>query len=152
MIFQLKREQILHANIDEVWEFASSPENLPKITPKYMNFTITSKKLPKKMYQGMLIMYKVSPVLGIPTTWLAEITQIEEKKFFIDEQKIGPYSLWHHQHFFEPCEGGVIMKDIVTYKLPFGLFGRFLHWLFIKRKLNNIFNYRFQKMDKIFNK
>ena len=151
MIYELKTEQFLNSNISDVWNFVSSPKNLPKITPKYMNFNITSKDLPEKMYPGMLISYTVSPLLGVPMKWLTEITQVEEKKFFIDEQRIGPYSMWHHQHFIEPCEDGVLMKDIVTYKLPLGILGQFAHWLFIKRQLNSIFSYRFNQMEKIFN-
>ena len=151
MIYELKREQFLHSNISDVWDFISSPKNLPKITPKYMNFNITSKELPEKMYPGMLISYTVSPLLGIPMKWLTEITQVEEKNFFIDEQRIGPYAMWHHQHFIEPYKDGVLMKDIVTYKLPLGILGQFAHWLFIKKQLNSIFSYRFNKMEKIFN-
>lgn len=151
MIYELKREQFLHSNISDVWDFISSPKNLPKITPKYMSFNITSKELPEKMYPGMLISYTVSPLLGIPMKWLTEITQVEEKKFFIDEQRIGPYAMWHHQHFIEPYKDGVLMKDIVTYKLPLGILGQFAHWLFIKKQLNSIFSYRFNKMEKIFN-
>jgi len=117
-----------------------------------MNFKITSKDLPEKMYPGMLISYKVTPVLGIPMSWLTEITQVKEGSFFIDEQRDGPYSIWHHQHFIEPHKDGVLMKDIVTYKLPLGILGRLAHFLFIKKQLKNIFNYRFIQMEKIFNK
>jgi len=151
MIYQLKREQFLQSNIDDVWSFVSSPKNLPRITPNYMNFKITSKDLSEKMYPGMLISYTVTPVLGLPMSWLTEITQVEEKKFFIDEQRDGPYSIWHHQHFIESHKDGVLMKDIVTYKLPLGFLGRLAHWLFVKRQLNSIFNYRFIQMEKIFN-
>jgi ligand-binding SRPBCC domain-containing protein len=116
-----------------------------------MNFNITSKDLPKKMYPGMLISYTVTPVLGIPMSWLTEITHVEDKKFFIDEQRYGPYSMWHHEHFIEPHKDGVLMRDIITYKLPLGILGQFAHWLFVKRQLNSIFKYRFHKMEEIFN-
>mgnify|MGYP001446674874 CR=1 FL=1 len=151
MIYQLKREQILQSNIDDVWYFISSPKNLSRITPNYMNFNITSKDLPEEMYPGMLISYTVSPILGISISWLTEITQVQKKHFFIDEQRDGPYSMWHHQHFIEKHKDGVLMKDIVTYKLPLGFLGQFAHWLFIKKKLNNIFDYRFNQMEQIFN-
>ena len=151
MIYQLKREQILQSNIDDVWDFISSPKNLSRITPNYMNFNITSKDLPEEMYPGMLISYTVSPILGISISWLTEITQVQKKHFFIDEQRDGPYSMWHHQHFIEKHKDGVLMKDIVTYKLPLGFLGQFAHWLFIKKKLNNIFDYRFNQMEQIFN-
>ena len=116
-----------------------------------MNFNITSKDLKDEMYPGMLISYTVTPILGIPMSWLTEITQVKKKKFFIDEQRDGPYSMWHHQHFIEKHKDGVLMKDIVTYKLPLGFLGQFAHWLFIKKQLNSIFDYRFNQMEKIFN-
>ena len=150
MIYQLKREQFLRSNIDDVWDFASSPRNLKKITPKEMDFNITSNPLPDKMYPGMIITYKVSPILNIRTTWVTEITQIEEKKYFVDEQRVGPYEMWHHQHFFEKLKDGVMMRDIITYKLPFHVLGSVVHSLFVKRKLESIFDFRFKKMDEIF--
>ena len=112
-----------------------------------MNFNITSKELPKKMYPGMLISYTVTPVLGIQMSWLTEITQVTDKRYFVDEQRYGPYAMWHHQHFIEPHKDGVLMKDIVTYKLPLGILGRLAHWLFVKRQLSSIFNYRFCLFD-----
>ena len=151
MIYELKREQVLKSDLDTIWAFVSSPKNLPRITPTYMNFNITSKELPKKMYPGMLISYTVTPVLGIPMSWLTEITQVNDKRYFVDEQRYGPYAMWHHQHFIEPHKDGVLMKDIVTYKLPLGILGRLAHWLFVKRQLSSIFNYRFLKMEEIFN-
>ena len=151
MIHQLKTKQFLNASVDDVWEFVSSPANLKKITPPYMGFNITSEGLPDKMYPGMIISYKVSPILKIPTTWVTEITQVEEKKFFIDEQRVGPYQMWHHQHFFEKQYNGVLMKDIVTYKAPFGILGVLANSLFIKNKLDSIFRYRHQSLNKIFN-
>ena len=151
MIYELKREQVLKSDLDTIWAFVSSPKNLPRITPTYMNFNITSKELPKKMYPGMLISYTVTPVLGIPMSWLTEITQVTDKRYFVDEQRYGPYAMWHHQHFIEPHKDGVLMKDIVTYKLPLGILGRLAHWLFVKRQLSSIFNYRFLKMEEVFN-
>tara|TARA_B100001250_G_scaffold277078_1_gene239547 strand:- start:2127 stop:2582 length:456 start_codon:yes stop_codon:yes gene_type:complete len=151
MIFKLTREQFLNSTIDEVWNFASSPYNLKKITPDYMDFSINSKDLAKKIYPGMIISYNVAPIFNINMTWVAEITHVVDKHFFVDEQRIGPYIMWHHEHFFETHKNGVIMRDVVTYKLPFGFIGVFMHWLFIKNKLNSIFDYRFEIMDKMFN-
>ena len=152
MNFQLKKIQLLNTDIDTIWDFASSPKNLKEITPDYMLFNITSEGLPEKMYPGMIITYEVSPLLNIKMKWVTEITQVVEKKFFIDEQRIGPYSLWHHQHFFEEKDEGVLMTDIVTYKPPFGFLGDIANSLFIEKQLEEIFQYRWDAMDKKFNK
>jgi ligand-binding SRPBCC domain-containing protein len=151
MIHQLKTEQFLNSNIDHVWDFMSSPRNLKKITPPYMGFDITSTDLPDKMYAGMIITYKVSPILSIPTTWVTEITHVAEKKFFIDEQRVGPYTMWHHQHFFKKHKNGVLMNDIITYKAPLGPLGVLANYLFISKKLKSIFEYRYKTLNKIFN-
>lgn len=118
--YQFYREQKLNASIEEIWDFISSPKNLKLITPKHMGFDITSKNLPEKMYQGMIISYKVSPLLGIKTNWVTEITHLKELEYFVDEQRIGPYAMWHHQHHLEPIQNGILMKDIVTYQPPLG--------------------------------
>ena len=151
MIYQFKTKQLLKSDIVTVWDFVSSPKNLKKITPPYMGFDITSKDLPLKMYPGMIISYKVSPLFSIPTTWVTEITQVEKHKFFIDEQRVGPYTMWHHQHFLEETKDGILMTDIVTYKPPFGILGSIANSLFIKKKLKSIFDYRFVALEKIFN-
>ena len=151
MIHQLKTEQFLNSNIDHVWDFMSSPRNLKKITPPYMGFDITSTDLPDKMYAGMIITYKVSPILSIPTNWVTEITHVSEKKFFIDEQRVGPYTMWHHQHFFKKHKNGVLMNDIITYKAPLGPLGVLANYLFISKKLKSIFEYRYKTLNKIFN-
>ena len=151
MIYQFKTKQLLKSDLETVWNFVSSPRNLKKITPPYMGFDITSKDLPLKMYPGMIISYKVSPLLSIPTTWVTEITQVEKHKFFIDEQRVGPYTMWHHQHFLEETKDGILMTDIVTYKPPFGILGSIANSLFIKKKLKSIFDYRFVALEKIFN-
>lgn len=151
MIYQFKTKQLLKSDLETVWDFVSSPRNLKKITPPYMGFDITSKDLPFKMYPGMIISYKVSPILSIPTTWVTEITQVKKHKFFIDEQRVGPYTMWHHQHFLEETKDGILMTDIVTYKPPFGILGSIANSLFIKNKLKSIFDYRFVALEKIFN-
>jgi len=148
--FQFKRVQHLHTDIDTIWDFASSPKNLKEITPDHMLFNITS-DVAEKMYPGMIVTYEVAPLLGIKLDWVTEITQVKDKSFFIDEQKVGPYQLWHHQHIFEPTDAGVSMTDIITYKPPFGILGNLLNSLFIKKQLNAIFDYRKKVMEQLFN-
>lgn len=148
--FQLKTEQFLHAGIDEVWDFISSPANLKEITPEHMGFDITSKGLPEKMYPGMIISYRVKPMLGIPLTWVTEITQVEEKKYFVDEQRVGPYAMWHHEHHIEEKDGGVLMKDIISYRPPMAFIGRIANALFIKKQLKEIFSHREKALLKRF--
>ncbi|QDH78827.1 SRPBCC family protein [Echinicola soli] len=149
---QLFSEQKIPATVEEVWDFISSPQNLKVITPDHMGFDITSKHLPEKMHPGMIISYKVSPILGIKMNWVTEITQVREKEFFVDEQRIGPYAMWHHQHHLEPIEGGVIMKDIVTYQPPFGPLGTIANVVFIRKQLASIFAYRFKAVEEKFGK
>jgi len=148
--YELKKKQFVPASIDRVWDFISSPKNLKEITPDYMGFDIMSEDLPEKMYPGMIISYKVRPLLGIPMTWVTEITQVVEKKYFVDEQRVGPYALWHHQHLIEPHENGVMMTDIVTYKPPLGFLGSIANVLFIKKQLEGVFAYREKALKKRF--
>ena len=148
--FQFISIQYLDTDIKSVWEFASSPKNLKKITPDYMLFNITS-EIEDKMYLGMIISYKVAPILKLKLNWVTEIKHVVENKFFVDEQRIGPYALWHHQHLFEVVDKKVRMTDIVTYKPPFGFIGRLANTLFIEKQIKSIFEYRKIKMNEIFN-
>ena len=150
--YQLHKEQQIPASIEAVWDFISSPKNLKDITPDYMGFEITSPNLPDKMYEGMIISYKVHPILGIPLTWVTEITHVYDLQFFVDEQRIGPYSLWHHQHHIRPIDGGVHMTDIVTYQPPMAFLGAIANSLFIKKQLESIFDYRFGAIERKFGK
>jgi ligand-binding SRPBCC domain-containing protein len=151
--FQFKTQQWLKGDLDEVWDFISSPENLKKITPAHMGFVITTgENSLKKMYPGMIVGYEVSPFLGLKMNWVSEITQVNEKKFFIDEQRVGPYKMWHHEHHLEEGDSGVYIRDIVTYVPPFGVLGIIANSLFIKKQLDEIFNYRFERLEEIFNK
>lgn len=149
-MYTFKREQIIKANINEIWDFASNPANLQKITPEYMGFEIITKDLPEKMYEGMIISYKVSPLFGIKMNWTTEITHVKEHKYFIDIQQEGPYRFWHHEHHFAETKNGILMTDILTYKPPFGVFGRIANKLIIANKLNQIFDFRKKKMEEIF--
>lgn len=142
-------QQQLPISIDKAWEFFSSPANLSKITPSNMGFKITS-GVPEKMYAGQIITYVIGLLPGVKSNWVTEITQVKEKKFFIDEQRYGPYKMWHHEHRFEEKGKEVMMKDKVSYKLPFGILGALAHSLFIKRQLKTIFNYRFQTLNNFF--
>lgn len=146
--YQFHKKQKVNASIDEIWNFISSPANLKEITPDHMGFDITSKNLPNKMYAGMIISYKVSPLLGIKTNWVTEITQVRENEYFVDEQRVGPYSIWHHQHHIEPIKDGVLMTDIVSYQPPLGFLGAIANSLIIKTKLNEIFDYRTLAIEK----
>lgn len=139
---KLEKIQRIPIDIKTAWDFFSSPKNLSKITPKKMNFRIISDIKDGKMFPGMFIIYIVSPVFGIPITWITEITHISEKKYFIDEQRIGPYKMWHHEHHFKEIEGGVEMLDLLYYRLPFGFIGKIINFLFVRRKVIGIFNYR----------
>lgn len=150
-IYTLTVMQQLPIGLPEAWEFFSSPKNLILITPKHMGFDITSEE-PPKMYPGQIITYKVSPLPGIKTSWVTEITHVEEHKFFVDEQRFGPYSMWHHEHFFEANENGVMMTDKVSYKIPFGILGHIAQKLFVKRQLKQIFDYRVEALEKMFGK
>jgi len=148
--YQLHKKQFVPASAEEVWEFISNPENLKVITPAYMGFVITSGNLPNKMYPGMIITYTVKPLLGITMKWVTEITHVEEKRYFVDEQRSGPYSMWHHQHLIEPVEGGVMMTDIVSYKPPLAFLGAIANNLVISRQLEGIFDYREKALEKRF--
>lgn len=151
MKYQLYREQQLHCDIDTAWSFFSSPNNLSKITPKDMGFTVLSKDIQPEIFEGMLIDYTVSPILGIPLKWQTKITQVDKNKSFTDFQQKGPYKYWNHFHEFIPNSQGVLMKDTVDYELPMGFLGKIAHQLFVKKKLASIFNYRFQVLEKHFN-
>lgn len=148
-MYQLKRVQFIKTDLETAWDFFSSPKNLQIITPDYLGFEVLS-ALPDKMYPGLFINYKVSPLLGIKLNWTTEITHVDTLKFFVDEQRVGPYSIWHHEHHFIEKDGGVEMTDIVSYKVPFGILGRIFHPITVAPKLNDIFNYRFNKVDELF--
>ena len=150
-IYQLKKKQQLNTSLEEAWDFFSSPRNLKVITPDYLGFKITSDLGNGKMYPGMIITYKVSPLLGIKLNWATEITQVEEHKFFVDEQKVGPYHMWHHQHHFTENDKGVLMEDIVTYTIPWYSLGDIGHSLIVRPKLEEIFDYRFKAAEQLFN-
>jgi len=150
-VFKLKYSQKLPLSLNQAWDFLSSPNNLELITPKNMDFRITDWDQ-KKAYPGQIIQYTVKPMFGLKLNWVTEITQVRNKEFFIDEQRFGPYSFWHHKHFLKEVDGGVLMEDVIHYKIPFGPLGYILNFLFINSKLNSIFKYREEELTKIFGK
>ena len=149
--YHLKFQQNLPLSLSEAWNFFSSPLNLAKITPSDMAFKVTSdSNMEQKMYPGMIITYEVSPITGISLNWMTEITQVEHEKYFIDEQRFGPFKFWHHQHHFKAITNGVEMTDILTYGLPLGFIGEIAHELFVSNKLKETFNYREKKTIELF--
>ena len=141
-MYEFLVKQNIKGDMDEIWDFFSSPKNLSVITPPHLNFKIIS-DLPDKMFTGQMISYKVSPLLGIPMNWVTEITHVDDHKFFVDEQRIGPYKIWHHEHHFKALPNGEIeMTDRVSYVLPFGFLGKIAHGLFVKNQLKQIFDFR----------
>ena len=140
-IHRLETIQNLPISQKEAWDFLSDPKNLKTITPDYMGFEILSGAA-ERMYAGQIIQYIVTPVFGIPTKWVTEITHVQEGSYFVDEQRFGPYDLWHHKHFINPIKNGVEMIDIIDYKIPFGFLGRIAHPLLVAPKLKEIFEYR----------
>ena len=148
-IYTLHKTQKLPISVDEAWEFLSDPKNLKIITPAKMSFDIIS-GADRPIYAGQILQYKVTPMMGIRTKWVSEIKSIVPKKYFVDEQLYGPYSLWHHKHFIREIEGGVEMEDIIDYKIPLGILGQMIHPLLVKLRLEEIFNYRQKKLVELF--
>jgi len=148
-LYQIHSKQSLPISQKEAWDFLSSPSNLATITPDHMGFKILS-TTERTMFPGQIIQYQVSPFPFYSTKWVTEITHVKEGEYFVDEQRFGPYSLWHHKHFIKPIEGGVEMEDIIDYKLPFGLFGQLAHPILVQKELKRIFSYREQKLIELF--
>jgi len=151
-IYNLTAKQFLPITIEEAWEFFSSPKNLKDITPAHMKFDIKYISGGAKMYPGQVITYKLQPFPGIRVSWTTEITHINEPYFFVDEQRFGPYALWHHQHRFKTVKGGIEMEDEVNYAIPLGFLGRLAHSLFVGKKVKGIFDYRFSVLAARFTK
>lgn len=146
----LHRTQKLPINLQQAWDFISTPANLKVITPPYMGFEMTSKHHGDKMYAGQIITYIVKPILGIPLKWCTEITHVKEPEYFVDEQRFGPYAFWHHQHKLKEIPNGVLMEDIVHYKLPLGFLGNIANSLMVERQLAEIFEFRNKKLIELF--
>ena len=149
-VYSLHTVQNLPISLDQAWDFFSSPANLAKITPQHMGFNIISKHHGEKMYAGQIITYILKPMLGIPVKWMTEISHVKEGEYFIDEQRFGPYKLWHHRHSFKKTATGVEMHDEVNYVLPFGILGSIANKLFIRKRVEEIFTYRTKVVEKMF--
>lgn len=148
--YTLKREQVIHSNMEEVWSFFSTPINLAKLTPPNIKFEVITDPLPETITTGVQFQYKIR-VNGINMEWHSEIQDVIPQKQFADYQLKGPYKYWKHVHSFEEMEDGkVLMTDVVTYALPMGILGQFAHWLFVKRQLKGIFDYRIKVVDEVF--
>lgn len=150
-IYRLHKKQKLPISKAQAWDFLSDPKNLKTITPDYMGFNILS-GADRPMFAGQIIQYIVTPVLGIKTKWVTEITHVKTGEYFVDEQRFGPYALWHHKHFIKEIDGGVEMEDIIDYKVPFGFLGQLVHPIIVKPKLEEIFNHRTKKLEELFGK
>jgi len=150
MVYTIYRKQQIPASLDEAWDFFSSPGNLTRITPPDMGFRIQNSNKLEKMYPGQIIHYKVRPLWNIPVKWTTEITHVQQPFFFVDNQLAGPYRLWHHQHHFKEIPGGVEMTDILNYALPGGFLGRLMHQPLVRKRLEKIFNYRVEAVNKLF--
>jgi len=167
-VHSFKQIQIIPATLDQTWDFFSNAANLPLITPPEMDFRILPPPLVRqanvpqpgdsskpvapadRIYAGQVIEYKLRPLPGIRLYWMTEITHVKDGVYFVDEQRFGPYSLWHHQHHFKETNKGIEMTDIVHYKVPLGILGDLANNLFVKRQLEGIFQYRTRKVDEIF--
>lgn len=151
-VYSLKTIQQIPISPEQAWDFFSRPDNLKEITPPRLGFEIISKHHGTKMYPGQIIEYKVKPILSIPLYWMTEITHVQEQQYFVDEQRFGPYSLWHHQHHFSAIKSGVEMTDIVHYKLPLWILGDFANTIMVQAQLAQIFDFRFEAVEKRFGK
>lgn len=149
-VYKIESVQTINASIEECWDFFSSPKNLQTITLDTMSFEIQDFD-GKRMYPGQVITYTLKPLLGIKINWMTIITVSKENDYFVDEQRFGPYALWHHKHFFEATEKGTKMTDVVHYALPFGFLGQMANYFMVKNKLKDIFAYRYNKIEQLFN-
>jgi len=149
MIHRLYSQQIVPASLDEVWTYFSTPQNLNEMTPNDMKFDIVQGG-EGKMFQGQIIEYRVQFMPFVKSLWLTEITHVKEGSYFVDEQRIGPYRLWHHEHSFEEVEGGTQIVDRVTYVMPFGFIGEIVHAVWVGGRLKGIFAFRKNKVKELF--
>ena len=149
-VYTLIRKQKLPITLSQAWDFFASPANLARITPPYMQFRIEHISDSSQMYAGQIITYKLFILPRVPVRWTTEITHVQENQYFVDEQRSGPYAMWHHQHRFEEVADGVEMTDEVNYAIPLGILGRLAHRFFVHRQLNAIFDFRYKTLEKIF--
>lgn len=151
-MYHLYRKQLLPISINQGWEFFSDPYNLSTITPPDMGFEVKSFSGKKELHRGQIITYNIRPLFGFEVKWVTEITHADQPDFFVDEQRLGPFSFWHHKHYLKPVEGGVEMIDSLHYKMPFGFVGKLVHLLIVKKRLEKIFNFRAKKVGELFSR
>jgi ligand-binding SRPBCC domain-containing protein len=147
-LHQIHRKQVIPISISEAWEFFSSPENLSTITPSWLNLTVIS-DLPRGMHSGMIISYRITPIVRVPTIWISEITHVEAPVYFVDEQRLGPFRFWHHQHVFKEVGRNVEMQDLVNYAMPLGPIGEMVHAVSVRKKVEAIFDFRQKALEQI---
>ena len=149
-VYSLQGLQKVPAALETVWAFFSDAKNLLAVTPPELNLKVTNRIYGDTVYAGQVMTYDVTPLLGIPLSWMTEITHVHAPDYFVDEQRKGPYKLWHHQHHFKTIEGGTEMTDLVHYRLPFGFIGNIANALLVKKELEKIFAYRYGKIVELF--
>lgn len=149
MVHYLHQEQVIPAPVNTVWDYFCNPNNLNEITPPYMHFEII-KGGNGKMYEGQIIEYRVQFLRGVRSLWLTEIPHVRDGLYFVDEQRVGPYHFWYHEHIFKVHPSGTKMTDRVTYVIPFGVLGDLMNKVWIAKRLEDIFNFRRQKIIELF--
>lgn len=151
-VYFLKTVQWLPVDMATAWDFFSRPDNLRQITPPDMGFVVCSRHHEERTYAGQIIEYRLRLLKWIRLYWMTEITHVKDMEYFVDEQRFGPYAMWHHQHHFKAVNGGVEMTDILHYKIPWGIFGTLAHMLYVKKQVRHIFDYRFRQVESLFAK
>lgn len=148
-VYNLRRSQTVRMPLEDCWSFFSNPANLARITPPQLRFRVRS-ELPPEIYPGLMIRYTVTPVLHVPLTWVTEITHVQKPEFFVDEQRVGPYRIWHHEHTFHALGSDTTeVHDLVTYVPPLGPLGAIINALVIRRQLDAIFDFRTEMLARI---
>jgi ligand-binding SRPBCC domain-containing protein len=150
-MYILNSIQQLPISKEEAWTFFSDPSQLENITPDHMSMK-PMQELPKYMYEGMVILYRIEPFFKINMKWVTEITHIQEGEYFIDEQRFGPFRFWHHRHRLIENKDGVELQDTVQYVMPFSILGRVAHRFFVRKRIENIFSYRKKQLEAHFRK
>jgi ligand-binding SRPBCC domain-containing protein len=149
-IHVLRQAQIVPASLEKCWAFFSDPRNLARITPPALDFQVLT-ELPPEMHPGLMIEYRVRPLFSLPMRWLTEITHVDRPRGFVDEQRVGPYRIWHHEHHFRAlADGRTEMRDIVHYVLPFSPFSEIVHPWLVAPQLQRIFDFREKAVREIF--
>jgi ligand-binding SRPBCC domain-containing protein len=147
-LHRIHRRQVIPISIIEAWKFFSNPVNLSRITPPWLNLTVIS-DIPRSMHSGMIISYRITPLIRVPTLWISEITHVNMPTYFVDEQRLGPFRFWHHQHLFKEVGRNVEMQDLVNYVMPLGPIGEMVHTISMRKKVEAIFDFRQKALERI---